>query len=182
MRMGGAIGVQRRGMSALVESCRAGWWYVARQANGREVVALFTDADLTSAANARAEWLDVAMAETTHVRALAPPIAAGEAVQVCDARTSIRSVLWRRTWLSIGDAAWSLDPLSGAGIERAVRDGVDAAGAIARAADASDFSPLESHALARASAFTDSLEIQRRYYALESRWPDATFWSRRRRS
>ena len=33
-------------------------------------------------------------------------------------------------WLAVGDAAWTLDPLSGAGVERAVRDGARAADAL----------------------------------------------------
>jgi flavin-dependent dehydrogenase len=167
------------GSSTLIESCAAGWWYAARPAAGRQVVALFTDADLVPSADVRVEWLSRALTETMHVRALTTPLALDEPVRVCDARTSIRNVLWRRAWLSIGDAAWALDPLSGAGIERAIRDGIDAATAIARAAKEANFAPLAAHALARARAFTDSLEIQRRYYALESRWPDAPFWRRR---
>jgi flavin-dependent dehydrogenase len=81
--------------------------------------------------------------------------------------------------MSIGDAAWSLDPLSGNGIERAVSDGIDAATAISQALISGDSGPLRSHAVSRANSFRESLAVQRQYYSVEKRWGDNVFWRRR---
>lgn len=164
---------------AMVESCAVGWWYTVRLACGRQIVSLFTDGDLVKPAESRLQWLKEELASTLHLRQLSDRIPEGATIQVCDARTSIRNLLWGDRWMSIGDAAWSLDPLSGTGVERAITDGVDAATAISRAIDSGDNEALRSHAVSRADAFRESLAVQKRYYAIEARWRDAIFWRRR---
>lgn len=163
--------------TAMIESCETGWWYAASLPNGERIVALFTDADLVSGADDRRAWLERLYAATTHVRQAGPLPRTGT-IRVADARTGIRKVLWRDRRLAIGDAAWCLDPLSGTGIERAVRDGIGAAAGILRALDG-DFDAVRAHALAAAGAFGDALVTQRACYAAERRWPDAPFWRRR---
>ncbi|MGH8908370.1 MAG: NAD(P)/FAD-dependent oxidoreductase [Egibacteraceae bacterium] len=164
---------------ALVESCRTGWWYTVQVPNGKQIVALFTDADLVEPGGNRLNWLNAVLSATSHVRRLTHPLPKDARVHVCDARTSVRNVLWRNTWISIGDAAWSLDPLSGAGIERAVKDGIDAAPSISRAVISGDVEQLRVHALSRAHSFRHSLAVQRQYYGIETRWKDSIFWRRR---
>ncbi len=165
--------------SVLVESCRAGWWYTVRLPNGKRIVALFTDADLVEPAENRLGWLNAVLRATAHVRRLAYPLSQDARIDVCNARTSVRNVLWRNNWVSIGDAAWSLDPLSGTGIERAIRDGIEAASAISQAVISDDVQHLRAHALSRVDAFRSSLAAQRGYYGLETRWPNSVFWRRR---
>ena len=60
-------------------------------------------------------------------------------------------------WISVGDAAWALDPLSGNGIERAVNDGINAAAAINLVMRSGDLAPLKAHAVAKAKAFVEAL-------------------------
>ena len=165
--------------AALVESCGAGWWYSVTLPNDRHMLALFTDADLIPPARGRRDWLNAVVDTTTHIRKLSPLLREDVPIKVCGARTSVRSILWRDTWTSIGDAAWSLDPLSGAGIERAVADGIQTAAAISRALSDGDTEPLKALALARANAFQKSLVVQRRYYRAEKRWRNSAFWQRR---
>lgn len=164
----------------LVESCRAGWWYAVRLPNGQRMAALFTDADLVEPAKNRLSWLKTLLRETAHVRRLADPLPHDLRIDVCNARTSVRNVFWRKNWVSIGDATWSLDPLSGTGIERAIRDGIEVASSISRAMISGDIEPLRIHALSRANDFRSSLVAQRRYYSVETRWSDGIFWRRRR--
>jgi flavin-dependent dehydrogenase len=164
---------------AMVESCTVGWWYTVRLPNGRQIVALFTDADLVEPAETRLTWLDAVLKTTSHVRRLADRFPKVARIHVCDARTAVRNVLWRDSWISVGDAAWCLDPLSGAGIERAINDGIEAAAAISRAMTDGDPEHLRSHAVSRAHAFRQSLAVQRRYYGVETRWRDSVFWRRR---
>ena len=164
---------------AFVESCEGGWWYTALKPDDTRVVALFTDADLVAQADGRLNWMNLVLDTTRHVRPLAYPLQQGAQVRVTDARTSIRNVLWRNAWISIGDAAWSLDPLSGSGLKRAIGGGIDAAAAISRGLVQRDVEALRSQAMSQVHAFVESLDIQQKYYALESRWGDAPFWSRR---
>jgi flavin-dependent dehydrogenase len=83
-------------------------------------------------------------------------------------------------WIACGDAALALDPLSGQGILAALRTGIFAAYA------AGDWiRGGESSALSRYQGFIDRtrdgyLQARRRYYSEELRWPECTFWQRRR--
>lgn len=163
--------------TAMVESCAQGWWYAAPIAAGRQIVALFTDADFV-AAHSQRQLMRAQLAATRHFRDIACIEDHGK-IRVSNARTSIRNVLWRGAWLAVGDAAWSLDPLSGSGVERAVADGAAAAVVLSKALKDRDTEPLRAHAHARASAFRDSLVAQKHYYAKERRWTDQPFWSRR---
>ena len=165
--------------TAMVESCPVGWWYAVRLPNGRQLVSLFTDADLVEPADTRVNWLNAVLRTTSHVRRLLNRFPRDVRIHVCDARTSVRNVLWRDAWISIGDAAWCLDPLSGAGIERAVNDGIEAAAAISRSMTNGDPEQLRSHALSQARSFRQSVAVQRRYYDIETRWQDSVFWRRR---
>jgi Tryptophan halogenase len=99
----------------------------------------------------------------------------------CSARSSIRRLLWRESYLAIGDAACFIDPLSGTGIERAIEDGISAADALSTALTGGGPEQLRANAMRRARAFQDGLDLQRRYYGAVGRWADAPFWSRRLR-
>lgn len=83
---------------AMVESCTVGWWYTVRLPNGRQTVALFTDADLVEPAETRINWLDAVLKTTSHFRRLADRFPQDVRIHVCDARTSVRNVLWRDSW------------------------------------------------------------------------------------
>ncbi|HEY3493474.1 MAG TPA: hypothetical protein VGK73_02260 [Polyangiaceae bacterium] len=78
-------------------------------------------------------------------------------------------------FLPVGDAACSLDPMSGAGLLFALRSGIDAAGAVADGASgrtqaygeyqAGLLAALRLHARERTHA-----------YAAERRFPESSFW------
>lgn len=164
---------------ALIESCSQGWWYWVCLPNCKQLLALFTDADLVKSQKARAQTLNSLLSATRHVRRFSSPILKGSHVRISDARTSARKVLWRDSWLPVGDAAWSLDPLSGNGIERAVKSGLEAARAVSEMIDGKGEAGLRSFALATANDFSESLAAQSRYYAAELQWRDTDFWRRR---
>jgi len=164
---------------AMVESCEAGWWYTVQLREGTQVVNLFTDSDMIDASSTRLEWFNSVLDKTTHMRDLVGDSARDADVHNCDARTSIRSVLWRAGWISIGDAAWCLDPLSGTGIQRAITDGIGAARTISRFLTTGSSDELRAYAVSQAESFKESLTTQRLYYSLETRWRSAAFWRRR---
>lgn len=162
-------------ISALVESAPTGWWYGAELPTGRRVVAYFTDADLLATGSNVMARID----ETKHLRQFAPELDERSSFRITAARTSIRRLLWRGAWLAIGDAACSLDPLSGAGIERSVRDGFEAAEALHTFVAESTSEPLRNFAVARTKTFRDGLALRQKNYSYEKRWSDAPFWHRR---
>jgi flavin-dependent dehydrogenase len=164
---------------ALVESCEAGWWYTVQLPDGKQIVSLFTDSDMLEASPTRADWLNSALKTITHMRHHIGEFARDADVHICDARTSIRNVLWRSEWVSIGDAARSLDPLSGTGIQRAIEDGLNAAHAISRFLTSGSSDELRNYAVSQAESFKKSLTTQRLYYGSETRWRSAPFWRRR---
>ena len=147
--------------------------------DGTQVVNLFTDSDMINASSTRVEWFNAVLDKTTHMRDLVGDSARDADVRICDARTSIRSVLWRNGWISIGDAAWCLDPLSGTGIQRAINDGISAANTISRFLTTGSSDELRNYAVSQAESFKESLTTQRLYYSLETRWSSAAFWRRR---
>jgi len=164
---------------ALVESSRDGWWFTAVVPGAKRVLCYFTDADLVPATVPRAELLKAVIAGTEHVRQICREDIFDAVISVSDARTSIRRLLWRGTWLPIGDAAFAMDPLSGNGIERAVRDGNDAAHAVAAALGGSSDS-LREFAGRKADRYRELRDRGREYYRVESRFDYSLFWQRRR--
>jgi flavin-dependent dehydrogenase len=159
---------------AIVESCPVGWWYACRIDNGRQILALFTDADFVSGID-RQRFMLEQLGLTRFISARATGCC-DPAVKVVSARTSIRTLLWRHRWIPAGDAAFSLDPVSGTGIERAVADGVAVAEAIANSLNEGNDAALRAHAEQRAMAFRQALSQRLMIYGLERRWANAPFW------
>lgn len=164
---------------ALVESSEEGWWYAARGISGRLLVALFTDDDRILPTADRREWFAKQLHATRHVRELVDNYPRNADLQMCDARTSIRTVLWRGNWFSIGDAAWSLDPLSGSGVERAVNEGVSAGQALSKTILTLSPEPLREFAVSQVNSFKTAIHAQRKIYQRESRFKSFPFWRRR---
>ena len=164
---------------ALVEACEAGWWYTVQLPSGTRVVNLFTDGDTLEPSSTRVKWFNSVLDKTTHIRHLVNHFPTIADVHTCDARTSIRLVLWRAGWISIGDAAWCLDPLAGTGIQRAIHDGLNAASTLSQFLATGNSDQVRSHAVAQAESFKESLLTQSRYYSFETRWKSAQFWRRR---
>jgi 2-polyprenyl-6-methoxyphenol hydroxylase-like FAD-dependent oxidoreductase len=165
---------------AMVESCPQGWWYMVRHPKGGLTLSCFSDADLLPAATAQRDWLITQLRSTIHLACLAGYFPADTPIRVCEARTSVRHTLWEDNWICIGDAAWSLDPLSGTGIEQAIRSGIGAAAALAAYMESpGQTDHIRQYAQARGQSFRQMLISRRWYYHLEMRWPESQFWRRR---
>ena len=152
-----------------VEAVESGWWYTSAIPGARRVVALLTDGDLLPAGIRDAERFAELVATTRHVASLVdgepdPPT-------LVAANTAHLDRPVGDGWLAVGDAAACFDPLSSQGILTAVL----MAGAVADGiTDPDGF-------VARYRAIVEQYRTERMAaYALEQRWPNSPFWSRRR--
>jgi flavin-dependent dehydrogenase len=82
------------------------------------------------------------------------------------------------SWLAVGDAAMTFDPLSSAGIFKGLRSGILASYAIA------DYfknlpSGLDKFEAILAKEFEGYVNTRAEFYRQEKRWEDSGFWQRR---
>jgi flavin-dependent dehydrogenase len=84
-------------------------------------------------------------------------------------------------WIPAGDAAVSFDPFSSHGILNALHTGT-LAGRAVHAHLAGDAVASGAYARLVDAIYTTYLQHLRDYYAMERRWPDSAFWSRRHRA
>jgi flavin-dependent dehydrogenase len=109
-------------LSLLIEADEIGWWYSAPVPGGGLAVMLFTDVDLCRAASLAqpASW-SARLAEAPLTRTRLEGIALPESLGVHPASSArLLRGADSRPWIAVGDAALSVDPLSGAGVARAL--------------------------------------------------------------
>lgn len=169
--------------TVMIDAVEAGWLYSARISDRWRVLMFFTDGDLLTA---RTE-----MQLVRHLQAVlqnAPCVShtvsaqeLGEAhgIKVVPCATLFGIDAQEDSWISCGDAAQTFDPLSSMGIAEAMGDAVDAAKSLASCLGG-DGAALARHEIRRRRRFLEYLRRRLAYYAAESRWPNASFWSRRR--
>jgi flavin-dependent dehydrogenase len=165
--------------ATLVEACANGWWYSAPLPGSRLVVAWMSDTDLI-----RPERLRDRETWARHLSTSGPTSerasggTAEAAPRIWPACTQHLSVMQGDGWAATGDAACAWDPLSAAGILKALRNG-RVAGFVAR-----------DHGLGRpddARRYTRLVQREHAeyrfarawFYGQETRWRSARFWARR---
>lgn len=164
----------------LVESVPAGWWYSVVLPDGDLVATFLTDADLVrervgSPLQAWSEALDATA--FTALRA-----AGFTRSRFCVQAAGI-GCLDRATgtdWVAVGNAASTVDPLSGIGIAKALQSGILAADAVHRSLS-STTAPLDAYAIRTQEEYDAYLRTAAAFYSSEQRWPQSTFWRRRRK-
>jgi flavin-dependent dehydrogenase len=167
-----------------VESVERGWWYSTLLPGGRRVVAHLTDADLLPTSGLARRDVVLSARDLPLIGELLagigdPMLAAEPRVTV--ARSSRLDQVVGPGWLATGDAAHTVDPLSGRGIVSALLTG-RAAGETAGAMIAGDAHPDDpAYAHLIGELHQDGLARQTEAYEDEGRWPRAPFWRRRRR-
>lgn len=164
----------------LVESVENGWWYSARLPDCGLVAAFMTDGDVVRGArlDEPAAWLELSAASRHTRRRLEGLEPRGEPA-VHAASSGHLDAFGGDGWLAVGDAASTFDPVSGQGIVKALANGLWAAFAIS---DALAGRPrvLERYDRLIAGELEGYLETREHFYQREERWPDSTFWQRRR--
>ncbi|HLP89097.1 MAG TPA: tryptophan 7-halogenase [Nostocaceae cyanobacterium] len=163
----------------LVEAAELGWWYAARLPENRVIVTLMSDRDLVQKYRlSRPEVWMAALQQTHHVQKLLEIPAHPGKLQVQPAYSQYLDHISGEGWLAVGDAACKLDPLSSAGIHKALQSGIKAAETIVQF-QAGENKALTSYHQQTQHQFELYLEDRRKYYTQETRWPSSPFWQRR---
>lgn len=164
-----------------IEAVENGWWYCAPLPDGTLLATFMTDADrLAKGRNRPRDVWSAELNRTTHTRERCSAFRWNGAVKVRSANSSRLDSPAGEGWLAVGDAASSYDPLSGAGIAKALHTGLGGAHAIAGSLDG-DQAALDSYAAAVSRSYTRYLNQRMEYYGRERRWPASSFWRRRNR-
>ena len=160
----------------LIEACAEGWWYGAVLPQDRAVIAFFTDADLVPVGTTQREafWVR-AVSRTRLVRQIAASTEASR-IYAAPANSSELSTCAGRQWLAVGDAARTLDPLSGQGLYSALESANRATEVILGGCSESG---LEAYTSQGAGEYRRHISTRLEHYLREDRWPDMPFWQRR---
>ena len=165
----------------LVEATSDGWWYSAPVAPDRSVAMLMTDGDLPPARGTRAlpQWRAAVQRTTlTSGRVGAGEPRWGPRIIPAVSQRLVRARHDRARWLAVGDAALSVDPISGSGVVRALRTAQAAASTVLAALSGAD-EAIAGYEVERDKECAAYLVERATYYGIEGRWSDAPFWRRR---
>jgi 2-polyprenyl-6-methoxyphenol hydroxylase-like FAD-dependent oxidoreductase len=163
----------------VLEASANGWWYASCDGSGDGAAVFMTDADLLrDSGHTRDAAFRRELAATQLLRRRVPA-APASSLHGIDARTSRREQLHGPASIAIGDAAYSVDPLSGAGIQRCVETAAQGASAADRFL-AGDPGALETYAAWASADFEQWLARKDDVYAeVDPELPKGAFWRRR---
>ena len=163
----------------VVEATSYGWWYLTPIGRTETLVCLISDVDIIQHFSAfqSSSWLGLLRkAEFISSRLGALPNEVVTRTHPCE--TGILDRITGDSWIAIGDAASMVDPLSSAGVLKALKSGVEAADRIVECLAGNPFALANYENLTR-NDFDAYLRTRRRQYAIESRWSQEAFWARR---
>jgi flavin-dependent dehydrogenase len=165
----------------LIESGPQGWWYSGPLPDGRIVVAYFSDADLLRGDQLcqPQAWHSYA-SDTRHLRERLDGASLEGTPVVCAARSQLRQPLAGPGWVTAGEAAAAFDPLSSMGVVHALASGAEAARAAHQLLSTGSHAGVEAFTAGVRTHFARYRAQQVAYYRSENRWPESTFWKRRR--
>jgi flavin-dependent dehydrogenase len=163
----------------IVEAASYGWWYLTPIGALQTLVCLISDVDLLQRLSAihSSSWLRL-LKEMKFLSARLGTLPTEVLTKVHPCETGALDRFVGAGWIAVGDAASIVDPLSSAGVLKALRSGSEAATAIAEHLGGQPFA-LRKYAQRNSNEFRSYLRIRRRQYSIESRWQQETFWSRR---
>jgi flavin-dependent dehydrogenase len=163
----------------LIESVPMGWWYSTTLPEGDLVAAFMTDSDFVQQASCSAGEMWSSALRSAPLTESRTEGYERRSFKVRDARSGALDRAGCRDWVAVGDAASTIDPLSGRGVTRAMQSAFMAAKA---ADDALSGNPaaLESYAARSQADFEAALRVGSSHYVQEQRWPESPFWKRRR--
>ncbi|USD36090.1 NAD(P)/FAD-dependent oxidoreductase [Ferrimonas sp. SCSIO 43195] len=169
----------------LVEAQSYGWWYAARLPEQKVMLMLCCDkASMATASLADpAVWLQRAEDNRLFQTHLAPVLAAARAEGLTLLRRSapsgILSNVVGRHWLAVGDCASRYDPISSAGITKALMHGELAGQSIADYLQRPDVVALLPYQQQVFDDFNQYLQLRHSLYASVQRFGNQPFWHNR---
>jgi flavin-dependent dehydrogenase len=162
---------------ALLETAADGWFYSAEREDGCVAAMYVTDARrLRSSGSGITRSVSSALESAPHTSMRIRHSAREWMPRVVSAAISMRSPAAGPQWVSVGDAAASMDPLCGRGVVDALDSAFAASGAIGSSRPAAALEAYQKSVLTR---WLRDLTIRREYYASERRWCRSGFWRRR---
>jgi flavin-dependent dehydrogenase len=165
--------------ATLVEARENGWWYSTVLPGNRLVLAWMSDSDIVhDASSAQFEpWL--AQLRTAPLTAARADMAeSAERIFTWPARSHCLDHPSGPGWVAVGDAASSWDPLSSAGIMKALRTGKLGAFVLLDAIRGVEGASAKYRRLIE-TEYRHYRRDRRAVYRMERRWSGSTFWQRR---
>ena len=169
----------------LVEAVADGWWYAARLPGHRLIVTFCTDMETTRhLACAEADIWHGLLRRTRWLKTVLPDSVTGAGtlparIVTRAAPSALLSAVCGDDWLAVGDAASQYDPITSAGITKALMHGEVAGQAAARRLAGGDREGLRAYQRRVFDDFLNFTRVRRHLYGSETRFPDAPFWRRR---
>jgi flavin-dependent dehydrogenase len=162
----------------VLEAVSDGWFYANPMPNSRSSVVLFTDSDIfrDGYKDPLKTWRRQ-LQQAKHIRNAFPESVESYPQRIFSAATILGIPTSGPNWLSVGDAAMSVDPISGQGISLALNSALHAATAINKY--------FRTGSLPRSyetwihHSFHRYLSVRKKYYSIERRWRGSLFWQRR---
>lgn len=168
-----------------VESVPEGWWYAARLPQNRMIVTLCTDIESIKSNHwdKPDRWLKL-LKETSWLQRNIPrtllSMPADDIVILKEfAPSSLLSAVYGTDWLAVGDAASSCDPITSAGITKALIQGEQAGKAIASLIINKNDDALQQYQQQVFADFSQYISVRNMLYQSEQRFRDTPFWRRR---
>jgi flavin-dependent dehydrogenase len=166
----------------MVEAVPDGWWYAARLPNDKAILTFCTDRQAARQHSYKdpKQWLG-ALGQTRWLRHQLPPAftAMAPLLHLRAAPSTLLSAVTGSSWLAVGDAASSFDPVSSAGITKALIAATKAGPAIASWLAQGQRKGLHAYAEHVLRDFSDYARVRAELYGTERRFRDQPFWQRR---
>ena len=160
-----------------LEAHQLGWWYATLTPESKYIVALMTDSDIAHSHQLNHPDSLAQLSGTFGLKRranLGPP----KSTHFYPASSFRLDKMAGLNWLAIGDAAFSIDPLSSQGILRALQMGTEAGDAIPHHLQG-NATAIPDFAKKQMANFHQQITIKNRFYEINPRWPGAKFWRRR---
>lgn len=169
----------------LVEAVEHGWWYVARLPDNKMIVTFCTDVDTMKAYEYdKADRWRQLFVQTSWLHKQVPDCVAQTSATTLEiitkaAPSSILSVVQGKNWLAVGDAASCYDPITSAGITKALMHAELAGPAITAALTTDSIDALEAYQRQVFHDFSSYVGLRSMLYGSETRFSSAPFWQNR---
>ena len=163
---------------ALIESVEDGWFYSAVLPDLTTIIVYSTDSDIYRAQSRKIPDFGFRQLEKAPLTRSRIVDMNASVPRIFSAATIFRTKVAGENWLVAGDAALSLDPLSGQGLCSALEMAHRASTTIRAYLDGTDL--LKEYSEWIQNRVNLDFLASRHYYSMERRWPSSRFWARRR--